>query len=95
MRTQVLGAGSPPKPRAVVLVVAVTKVTILSTLFSLKEEQDYEREKEAGAAITFVTIFSMGLAATGKAESAGFPHPSSKAASRPIGCMVQQAIGRV
>jgi hypothetical protein len=38
-----------------VLVVAVTKVMILSALFSLKEEQDHEREKEAVARVTFVT----------------------------------------
>jgi hypothetical protein len=33
----------------------VTKVMILSILFSLKEEQDHEREKEAAARVTFVT----------------------------------------
>jgi hypothetical protein len=38
-----------------VLVVAVTKVMILSTLFSLKEEQDHEREREVAASVTFVT----------------------------------------
>jgi hypothetical protein len=36
----------PPKPRVVVLVVAVTKVMILSALFSLKEEQDHEEKKK-------------------------------------------------
>jgi hypothetical protein len=38
-----------------VLVVAVTKVMILSTLFSLKEEQDHE--EEGAARVTFVTLF--------------------------------------
>jgi hypothetical protein len=35
----------------------VTKVMILSILFSLKEEQDHEREKEVAARVTFVTFF--------------------------------------
>jgi hypothetical protein len=39
------------------LVVAVTKVTVLSTLFSLKEEQDNKLEKEVGSVVTFVTLF--------------------------------------
>jgi hypothetical protein len=51
-RTQRLGGQArPPKPRVFVLVVAVTKVTILSTLFSLKEEeQDYIRKEKLPAA---------------------------------------------
>jgi hypothetical protein len=43
-----------------VLVVAVTKVMILSTLFSLKEEQDHMRERVA-AGVTFVTLFFLKL----------------------------------
>ena len=38
-------SGSPPSATLFVLVVAVTKVMILSALFSLKEEQDHERKK--------------------------------------------------
>jgi hypothetical protein len=56
-----ISSGSPPLPRVFVLVVAVTKVTILSTLFSLKEEQDYRREKEVAAGVTFVTLFFLKL----------------------------------
>jgi hypothetical protein len=40
-----------------VLVVAVTKVMILSVLFSLKEEQDHMRGRscEVAARVTFIT----------------------------------------
>jgi hypothetical protein len=40
-----------------VLVVEVTKVRILSTLFSPKEEQDHKREKEAAPA-SLSSLFS-------------------------------------
>jgi hypothetical protein len=73
-----------PLPRVFVLVVAVTKVTILSTLFSLKEEQDqYQREREVAGRVTFVTFFFLKLNLSFQdhqrrepQERAAFQHPS-------------------
>jgi hypothetical protein len=65
-----------PKPRVFVLVVAVTKVTTLSTLFSLKEEQDHEREKKRLLA-SLSSLFLFGeTASTDFRRGTGFQHPS-------------------
>jgi hypothetical protein len=56
-RTQVLGAGLPPQATCVVLVVAVTKVTILRDSFSLSKKNKIIERKEVAGGVTFVTSF--------------------------------------
>jgi hypothetical protein len=44
-----------------VLVVAVTKVTIVSTLYLSQRRASHEREEEAAGRVTFVTLFFLKL----------------------------------
>jgi hypothetical protein len=79
-----------------VLVVEVTKVMILSILFSLKEEQDHEREKEAAARVTFVTsVLKLNLEPPTPRTPRGlaFQHPAFRVLVAGYGSSRSHAVG--